>query len=406
MLDWFGTRIRVTGRNRQSVATVSEIIRKGLGFMIDISKYNYKVSAAGRVNLIGEHVDYCGGKVMPCALSLKNTVYIRPNGTNRINIRWTDLPDEVSLDIEELDSYRNLKYAKYHAGCAYLWKNAGHKIIGCDLLCDCTVPFGSGLSSSAAIEVSTIAALAVAAGEAVDRVEIALVAQKAEQEYAGVNCGIMDQYASANGLEGHAILLDCKTLERKFIPVKLGDCALVIANCNKPHNLVESKYNERRKEVENALKILQKHFPISCLADLKPYQLEEYKTMLPPVIHRRAKHVVEECDRVQKAAEAMEKGNMAAFGKILNESHESLEKLYEVTGKELDSLAHAAQSHHACLGSRMTGAGFGGCTVSLVKKEYEEDFKQYVTQKYYKETGYKPTFYPAELSDGIIIERI
>ena len=374
--------------------------------MIDTSKYTYKVSAAGRVNLIGEHIDYCGGKVMPCALSLKNTVYVRPNGTNQINIEWTSLPDRVSLEIDKLNSYRELKHAKYHAGCAYLWQKAGHSVVGCDLLMHCTVPFGSGLSSSAAIEVSTIAALAVAAGEKIDPVQIALVAQKAEQEYAGVNCGIMDQYASANGVEGHAILLDCKTLERKYIPVHLGDCVLVIANCNKPHNLVESKYNERREEVESALKILQKKFPITCLAELKPYQLEEYKTKLLPVIYRRAKHVVEECERVRQAAEAMEKGDMVSFGKILNESHASLEHLYEVTGKELDSLAHAAQSHHACLGSRMTGAGFGGCTVSLVKKAYEEDFKKQVADQYYKETGYQATFYPAELADGIIVEKV
>lgn len=374
--------------------------------MIDTSKYTYKVSAAGRVNLIGEHVDYCGGKVMPCALSLRNTVYVRPNGTDKINLEWTDLPDKVSLDLDKLDTYKDLKHAKYHAGCAYLWREAGHKLVGCDMLLDCTVPFGSGLSSSAAIEVSTIAALATVAGETCDPVEVALVAQKAEQIYAGVNCGIMDQYASANGKAGHAILLDCKTLEREYIPVNLGDCVIVIANCNKPHNLVESKYNERREEVETALRCLQKRFSVSCLAELKPYEVEEYKKLLLPVIHKRAKHVVEECERVYLAAEAMRAGDMEKLGRILNASHESLKNLYEVTGKELDALAHAAQNHHACLGSRMTGAGFGGCTVSLVKKKYEEDFKRQVSEKYEKETGYRPTFYPAELSDGIVIEKL
>lgn len=374
--------------------------------MIDTTKYAYKVSAAGRVNLIGEHVDYCGGKVMPCALSLKNTVYVRPNGTNLINLEWTDLPDKVTLDIDRLDTYKELKYAKYHAGCAFLWKSAGHKVVGCDMLLDCTVPFGSGLSSSAAIEVSTIAALATAAEEKADPVEIALVAQKAEHIYAGVNCGIMDQYTSANGKAGHAILLDCKTLEREFIPVNLGDCVLVIANCNKPHNLVESKYNERREEVETALRYLKKRFPVSCLAELKPYELEEYKTCLLPVIHMRAKHVVEECERVRLAAQAMRSGDMKKLGELLTASHESLSKLYEVTGKELDSLAHAAQDHRACLGSRMTGAGFGGCTVSLVRKDLEEDFKQSVARRYERETGYRPAFYPAELSDGIVVEKL
>lgn len=371
-----------------------------------MADYTWKVSAAGRVNLIGEHVDYCGGKVMPCALSLKNTVYVRPNGSDKINIAWTSLPDKVSLDIDKLDAYRDLKYAKYHAGCACLWQKAGHKLVGCDLLMDCTVPFGSGLSSSAAIEVSTIVALATVAGEKFDPVEVALIAQHAEHEYAGVNCGIMDQYASANGKAGHAILLDCKTLEREYIPMSLGDCTLVIANCNKPHDLVESKYNERRAEVETALRYLQRRFNIVCLAELKPYELEEYKKMLPALIHRRAKHVVEECERVRQAAIAMRAGNMETFGKILNASHESLRTLYEVTGKELDSLAHAAQSFRGCLGSRMTGAGFGGCTVSIVKKSEEEAFKGYVTEIYERETGYKPSFYPTELADGIIIEKL
>ncbi|MGN0822284.1 MAG: galactokinase, partial [Candidatus Gallimonas sp.] len=214
--------------------------------MMTKKDYVWKVSAAGRVNLIGEHVDYCGGKVLPAALSLCNTVYVRPNGTDKINLAWTDLPDRITVDLTKLDEYRNVKYANYPAGSAYIWQQAGHKLVGCDMLHECTVPFGSGLSSSAAIEVSTIAALATVAGEPIDPVEIALAAQKAEREYTGVNCGIMDQYASACGKKNHAILLDCKTLEREYVPIQLGDYALVIANCKKPHNLVESKYNERR----------------------------------------------------------------------------------------------------------------------------------------------------------------
>ncbi len=375
--------------------------------MLDTKDYTYRVSAAGRVNLIGEHVDYCGGKVMPCALGLKNTVYVRPNGTDLLNLAWTDLPDKVTLDLNNLRNYRTLKHAKYHAGCAAFWREAGHRVVGCDLLMDCTVPFGSGLSSSAAIEVSTIVALAVAAGEPYDPVEVALVAQRAEHEYAGVNCGIMDQFASANGRAGHAILLDCNTLAHEFIPVALGDCVLVIADCKKPHSLVGSKYNERRAEVETALGMLQKHLPgITCLADVKPYELEEYRKVLPPVIHRRAKHVVEECERVRLAAEAMRKGTMSKFGELLTASHRSLSALYEVTGRELDALAEAAQDHRGCLGSRMTGAGFGGCTVSLVRREEEEDFKAWVSERYHAKTGYTAEFYPAELADGITVEKL
>ncbi len=370
------------------------------------NEYTYKVSAAGRVNLIGEHVDYCGGKVMPCALSLKNTVWVRPNGENVIRLKWTDLPEEYELDLDKLESYRDLRHAKYHAGCAALWREAGHKVVGCNLLLDCTVPFGSGLSSSAAIEVSTIAALATAAGEKFDPVEVALVAQKAEQVYAGVRCGIMDQYASANGKKGHAILLDCSTLEREYIPVELGEYTLVIADCKKPHNLVESKYNERREEVEEALRLLKRHVEAESLSEVPPYVLEEYKTLLRGTIYKRAKHVVEECERVRRAAKLLKSGAIAEFGELLNASHASLRDLYEVTGKELDSLAHAAQSHPACLGSRMTGAGFGGCTVSIVKKSAEEDFKAYVAERYERETGYKAAFYSAEIGDGIVVETL
>ena len=310
----------------------------------DFKSYDYKVSAAGRVNIIGEHVDYCGGKVLPAALTLRNTVYVRANGTDKINLAWTDLPDRVSLDINKLDAYRDVKYANYPAGSALMWQHAGKKIVGCDMLFECTVPFGSGLSSSAAIEVSTIAALATAAGEAIDPVEIALLAQKAEREYTGVNCGIMDQYASACGKKHHAVLLDCKTLEREYVPMELGDCALVIINCNKPHNLVESKYNERRAETEKALEILKKKLDISCLADLTPLEFACACGSLEGKVKDRARHVVEECDRVRLAVNAMKEGNMIELGSLLTSSHASLRDLYEVTGKELDALAAAAQA--------------------------------------------------------------
>ena len=374
--------------------------------MIDERQYAYKVSAAGRVNIIGEHIDYCGGKVMPAALSLKNTVYIRPNGTDKINLSWTTLPDKVTLDIDNLDNYRCLKYGNYQAGAALIWKEAGHKIIGCDMLQDCTVPFGSGLSSSAAIGVSTIAALAVVAGEKLNPVEIALKAQQAEIEYAGVNCGIMDQYASACGKKDNVMLLDCKTLACEYVPIKLGDCSLVIINCNKPHNLVESKYNERRAETEEALSILKTHEKISCLADIDVSRFENLSRFLSGKVLQRAKHVVEECERVRLAERAMKEGDMLTLGGLLNESHYSLKNLYEVTGKELDALAEAAQSHPACLGSRMTGGGFGGCTISIVKRDSVEDFKKYVYGKYERQTGFKASFNEAAISDGITVKKL
>lgn len=374
--------------------------------MINQSEYKFKVSASGRVNIIGEHIDYCGGKVMPAALSLKNTVYVRPNGTNFINLSWTTLPDTVSLDISRLDSYKHLRYGNYQAGSAYLWQKAGHKIVGCDMVQDCAVPFGSGLSSSAAIEVSTIAALATVAGESFDKVQVALTAQAAERQYAGVNCGIMDQYASACGKKGMAMLLDCKTLQCDYLPLDLGGYAMVITDCKKPHNLVESKYNERRQQTEQALAILKEKLDITCLADVSPEDFQKYSHLLPEVIKNRTEHVVYECERVKRAAEALRKGDILTLGALLNESHASLKNLYETTGFEPDVLAETAQSHPACIGSRLTGGGFGGCTISLVKKECVQQFEDYLLKQYRQKTGYTAVCYRADIDDGITVERL
>lgn len=369
-------------------------------------EYAFKVSAAGRVNIIGEHVDYCGGKVFPAALALCNTVYVRPNGTNFVNLKWTTLDCEVSLDLDKLDDYKYIEYGNYQAGSLLMGKRAGLPLAGCDMLHDCTVPFGSGLSSSAAIEVSTIAAMCALTGVPVDPVGIAVEAQRAEREYCGVNCGIMDQYASACGKAGHAMLLDCATLACEYVPIDTGDCSLVIIDCKKPHSLVESKYNERRAETETALCLLQKKLNINSLAELDGRSLEECGSLLPHNVYNRARHVVDECARVADAAKAMKSGDMVRLGALLNASHASLKDLYEVTGKELDALAAAAQSHPACLGSRMTGGGFGGCTVSLVRTSGVEDFKAHVLEKYFEATGYTAAVYQTQIGDGITVEKI
>lgn len=366
--------------------------------------YKFKISASGRINVIGEHVDYCGGKVFPAAISLKNDVYIRPNGTNRINLSWTTLNDEVSLDIEKLDSYRGLKYGNYQAGAAYFLKRAGFKVLGCDILSDCKIPFGSGLSSSAAIEVSTIKALLALSDEYLSNVDIAILAQKVEREYVGVNCGIMDQYASACGKCDNALILDCKTLECEYVPFNLKNYSLLIANCNKPHNLIVSKYNERREEVERALNILQSKFNLSCLADLKTEDFDSTKSLLDDTLKKRVEHVVYECERVNLAKKAMISGDLTELGRLLNASHASLRDLYEVTGKELDALQKAASENQYCLGARMTGGGFGGCVISLVVADKIEVFKEVVIKEYVNKIGYPPTFYDVDISDGITVE--
>lgn len=363
-------------------------------------------TAAGRINVIGEHVDYCGGKVFPAALNLRCNVYGRKNGENVIRIAASTYKEVVTLEIDKLDSYKGLKWGNYQAGVAYYLQESGTPMVGCDLLFDCTVPFGSGLSSSAAIEVSMAVALSEYAGVAYDKVQLALISQRAENKYAGVNCGIMDQFASAMGKKDHAILLDCTTLEYEYVPLKLGDYCLVVANCNKPHNLVESKYNVRRHEVETALKAISKVRPIQNLAELTPKEFNELKYLLSGVVAARAEHVVMECQRVKDAVAALKAGDLVELGRLLNESHYSLRDLYEVTGKELDMLSDLARQETCCLGSRMIGAGFGGCTISIVKKDAVEGFINRVDRAYFSAIGYRASFYETSVEDGVTVEKL
>ncbi len=363
-------------------------------------------TAAGRINVIGEHVDYCGGKVFPAALNLRCNVYGRKTGTGVIRMAFRGIDGIVEVETDKLDSYRHLKIGNYQAGVAYFLQEKGVQIVGCDLYYDCTVPFGSGLSSSAAIEVATAVTLCEYAGVPYDKVELALLSQKAENQYAGVNCGIMDQFASAMGKKDHAVLLDCSTLEYEYVPLKLGDYCLVVANCNKPHNLVESKYNVRRQEVETALKTIQKVLDVKCLAEVTPKQFNEVKYLLSGVVAKRAEHVVMECARVHEAVAALKAGDLVELGRLLNESHYSLRDLYEVTGKELDTLSALARKEADCLGSRMIGAGFGGCTISIVRKSAVEGFIRRVSAAYAEAIGYKASFYETSIEDGITVSKL
>ena len=361
-------------------------------------------SAAGRVNLIGEHIDYCGGQVLPAALSLKCTVAVRKNGTNFMRIAATTIDTRVEIDLNHTENYKNLAWGNYQAGVADEMKKSGYKLIGCDILYDCTVPFGSGLSSSAAIEVVTAYTLAKLGGNKIDKAEIALISQRAENNYCGVNCGIMDQFASANGKKNYAVLLNCSNLDYVYVPLDLQNYALVLSNCNKPHNLRESKYNERRSEVEKALKILQTKLNVEHLSEVSIEDVEKYKDLLGETIYRRARHVVSECNRVKESVDALKSGNLERFGRLMCESHYSLKNDYEVTGKELDVLVEGAEMQEGCIGSRMTGAGFGGCTVSLVKKSCVGTFIDNVGKHYKSVVGYDASFYVAEIADGIVDE--
>ena len=363
-------------------------------------------TAAGRINVIGEHVDYCGGKVFPAALNLRCNVYGKKTGGKTVRLAFRGIDGVVTLELDKLDEYRHLKIGNYQAGVAYFLQEEGVEIVGCDLYYDCTVPFGSGLSSSAAIEVATAVALCEYAGVEYDKVKLALLSQRAENKYAGVNCGIMDQFASAMGKKDHAVLLNCATLEYEYVPLQLGEYCLVVANCNKPHSLVESKYNVRRQEVETALKLLKEKLDVSCLAEVTPKQFNEYKHLLSGVVVKRAEHVVMECARVGMAVDALKAGDLVELGRLLNESHYSLRDLYEVTGKELDTLSALARKETGCLGSRMIGAGFGGCTISIVKKTAVDGFIRRVGKAYQDSIGYKASFYETSIEDGITVEKL
>ena len=363
----------------------------------------------GRVNLIGEHIDYCGGCVMPAALTMKTTIIARKRNDNVIRMKATDLDILIETTVSEMAGLKGkIKWGDYQIGVALELINAGYGICGCDLLYDDTVPHGGGLSSSAAIEVSTAIMFATFSNEAsggakkIDMVEMALLSQKAEHNFIGVKCGIMDQFASAMGKAGHAIYLDCATLEYEHIPLKSDGYKIVLTNTNVKHSLGSSKYNERRKECEQGLLALKGALPdIKQLADVTPEEFELHKGLITdPTVRKRIDHVVYECDRVKKSAEALKDNKIAEFGKFMNESHDSLQYKYEVTCPELDFVVQNGRKINGVLGIRMTGAGFGGCTVGIIKDEVIDSYIDTVGTAFRKEFGHDASFYVTEIGDG------
>lgn len=360
-------------------------------------------SSPGRVNLIGEHTDYNGGYVFPAALTMATTIIARPRQDSIVRMAATDLDGIVEGNLDTIDNYKDLSWGNYQFGVFDELRKAGYNICGADMLYHDTTPHGGGLSSSAAIEISAAIAMAALGGATdIDNIEMAKISQLAEHNYIGVNCGIMDQFASAMGKKNHLIFLDCKTLDYQLVPIQLDGYKLVISNTNKKRSLAASKYNERRSECEKGLEILKSAMPEkTCLGEITAEELEQHKGLITDeIILNRVTHVISEDDRVLKAIDALKNGNLAEFGQLMNASHVSLRDLYEVSCEELDTLVDSALSVDGVLGSRMTGAGFGGCTVSLVKDESVDTFIEKVGKEYLDKIGYAASFYITEIGDG------
>lgn len=360
--------------------------------------------APGRVNLIGEHIDYNGGHVFPCALTLGTYGAARRRADRTVRMASANFPEagvtEVSLD--DLVYRKEDGWTNYVKGVIWAFAKNGYACeSGFDFMVSGTIPNKSGLSSSASLEVLTGETMMEMFSFDNDQIHNALFGQQAENQFVGMNCGIMDQFASAMGKKDKAIFLDTSTLAYSYAPVVLKDAELLIVNTNKPHELTDSAYNERRSQCEEALAILQKAKPVRALCDLTPDDFDEVKSLLTDdVLLRRARHAVTENARTVAAVKALDAGDLEQFGKLMNASHVSLRDDFEVSCRELDILAEEAWKVPGTIGARMTGGGFGGCTVNIVKSAAVPEFIRRVGNAYREKVGYEASFYRAAIGDG------
>lgn len=355
----------------------------------------------GRVNLIGEHTDYNGGYVFPCALSFGTYAVARKRNDSIMKFASTNFDLKVEIDLNDNKYVKEHDWTNYTKGVVDQFVKNGSNIFGFEVMFSGNIPNGAGLSSSASLEL----AMSVVLNDLFDlnysMIDMVKLSQKAENEFVGLNCGIMDQFAVGMGKKDNAMFLNCRNLEYEYAPVVLNGAKIVIANSHKRRGLADSKYNERRSECEKAVEDLKKIMNIECLADVSVEEFEKNKlTIESEVCRKRAEHVVYEDDRTLKAVKMLQEGKIDEFGKLMNASHDSLRDLYEVTGLELDTLVEEARKIKGTIGSRMTGAGFGGCTVSIVKDDYIDKFIDEVGKNYKAKTGLTAEFYVAEIGDG------
>lgn len=364
--------------------------------------------APGRVNLIGEHTDYNGGYVFPAALTFGTYAAAAPRQDGLYRFRSLQFEAQVDCNRAEVVYRKEDDWANYpKAVLAQLLElpntsGAASAYSGADVVFWGNVPNGAGLSSSASIELATALAVTTLAGVQLPMLELVKLSQRAENRFVGVNCGIMDQFAVGMGKQGQAMMLKCDTLDYDYVPLDTEGYKLIITNTNKRRGLADSKYNERRQQCEDGLEAIRRERPeLSSLGELSVEAWEQVRHVLTdPVIANRVEHVVREDDRVVRAKSSLAAGDLATFGLLMKQSHESLRDLYEVTGFELDTLFAVARDVDGCIGTRMTGAGFGGCNVSLVREDAVDTFRSIVNERYTQQTGLVPSFYVCDIGDG------
>jgi galactokinase len=359
-------------------------------------------SAPGRVNLIGEHTDYNDGFVLPMAIDRRTVVAAAARSDRRVRVRSLNLEEDAEFDLDRPETLRRRHWLDYVEGVARILEDGGLRLSGAELAIESDVPVGAGLSSSAALEVSVGLALASVSGAEIDRVQLAVAGQAAEHKYVGANVGIMDQFVAALASRGHALLIDCRSLEWTPIPLNLPGTAVLICDTGVKHELASSEYNTRRAECERGVRLLRQILPgIKALRDVSLAEFQKHEQHLPEPVRRRCRHVVSENARTLAFADALRSGDLEEMGRLMALSHESLRDDYEVSSRELDLLVEIATTlKEATAGARMTGGGFGGCTVNLVRRAAVEKFQEVIRREYSRVTNIDPAIYMVEADDG------
>jgi galactokinase len=365
-------------------------------------EHQHTYFSPGRVNLIGEHIDYNGGLVMPCAVTMGTYLLLAPNNDGVFRFKSVNFKETAEIAVGSTNAKKEELWFNYPTGVIEHFNNDGKQLQGLDMLYYGNIPIASGLSSSASIEVVTAYALNDLFDGGYTKLELVKLAKWVENVFIGLQSGIMDQFSVAFGEKNKALMLNCDTLDYQAVDSNLGDYLLAIINTNKPRKLAESKYNERVQECNTALAALKTELDINYLCDINTETFNQHKHLITDkVVLDRATHVVEENDRVKLAAKALSNNDLAEFGRLMYASHHSLSTLYEVSGKELDTVVNFCKPNKDVIGARMTGAGFGGCAIALVKKDAFDKFSAEVTEYYTSEIGYAPSVYSSLIGDGV-----